>query len=52
MQAFVLLDEDIYRSLDEARKWVVLGFTDFTSPKMHELSGERYELFCTGKHAA
>lgn len=34
-------NEDIYRSLDEARKWVVLGFTDFTSPKMHELWGRK-----------
>lgn len=30
-------NEDIYRCLDEARKWVVLGFTDFTSPKMHRI---------------
>jgi uncharacterized protein (TIGR04255 family) len=29
--------EDICRGLDAARKWVVLGFTDFTSRKMHEI---------------
>jgi uncharacterized protein (TIGR04255 family) len=34
-------DVDIYRGLDEARKWVVLGFTDFTSPKMHEMWGRK-----------
>jgi uncharacterized protein (TIGR04255 family) len=33
--------EDICRGLDEARKWVVLGFTDFTSPKMHTLWGRK-----------
>ncbi|SPE44009.1 conserved hypothetical protein [Candidatus Sulfotelmatobacter sp. SbA7] len=33
--------EDICRGLDEARKWVVLGFTDFTSPKMHALWGRK-----------
>lgn len=34
-------NEDIYRGLDEARKWVVLGFTDFTSPKMHKIWGRK-----------
>jgi uncharacterized protein (TIGR04255 family) len=34
-------NEDIYQALDEARKWVVLGFTDFTSPKMHEIWGRK-----------
>lgn len=34
-------DQDVYQSLDEARKWVVLGFTDFTGPKMHKLWGRR-----------
>lgn len=34
-------NEDIYRGLDDARKWVVLGFTDFTSPKMHKLWGRK-----------
>jgi uncharacterized protein (TIGR04255 family) len=30
-------DEDILRSLDAARAWVVQGFTDITSSKMHEI---------------
>jgi uncharacterized protein (TIGR04255 family) len=34
-------DKDIYRGLDEARSWVVLGFTDFTGPKMHEIWGRK-----------
>lgn len=34
-------NEDIYQGLDEARKWVVLGFTDFTSAKMHEIWGRK-----------
>jgi len=34
-------NEDIYRGLDEARKWVVLGFTDFTGPKMHKIWGRK-----------
>jgi len=34
-------DDDIHRGLDEARKWVVLGFTDFTSPKMHGIWGRK-----------
>ena len=34
-------NKDIYRCLDEARKWVVLGFTDFTGPKMHKLWGRK-----------
>jgi uncharacterized protein (TIGR04255 family) len=34
-------NQDIYRCLDEARKWVVLGFTDFTSNKMHEIWGRK-----------
>jgi uncharacterized protein (TIGR04255 family) len=29
--------ELIVSSLNQAREWVVRGFTDFTSPKMHEL---------------
>ena len=34
-------DGDIYQGLDQARKWVVLGFTDFTSAKMHKIWGRR-----------
>ena len=34
-------NEEIYRSLDEARKWVTLGFTDFTSGKMHKIWGRK-----------
>jgi len=34
-------NEDIYHGLDEARRWVVLGFTDFTSPKMHDIWGRK-----------
>ncbi len=34
-------NEEIYRCLDEARKWVVLGFTDFTSPRMHRIWGRK-----------
>jgi len=33
--------DEICRCLDEARKWVVLGFTDFTSPKMHKIWGRK-----------
>jgi uncharacterized protein (TIGR04255 family) len=34
-------NQDIYRRLDDARKWAVLGFTDFTSSKMHEIWGRK-----------
>jgi uncharacterized protein (TIGR04255 family) len=34
-------NEDIYGGLDEARKWVVLGFADFTGPSMHKLWGRK-----------
>jgi uncharacterized protein (TIGR04255 family) len=34
-------DESIYLGLDAARKWVVLGFTDFTSPTMHKIWGRK-----------
>jgi uncharacterized protein (TIGR04255 family) len=34
-------NEDIRRCLDESRKWVVLGFTDFTGPKMHAIWGRK-----------
>lgn len=34
-------NEEIYRCLDEARERVVLGFTDFTSPKMHQIWGRK-----------
>jgi uncharacterized protein (TIGR04255 family) len=30
-------DSDLFSSLDLAREWVVRGFTDFTSAKMHRL---------------
>jgi uncharacterized protein (TIGR04255 family) len=31
--------EEILSALDAAHKWVVRGFTDFTSPQMHEIWG-------------
>ncbi|MGD0161434.1 MAG: TIGR04255 family protein [Candidatus Sulfotelmatobacter sp.] len=34
-------NEQIYRCLSEARERVVLGFTDFTSPKMHKIWGRK-----------
>jgi len=33
--------EIIVSSLNQAREWVVKGFTEFTSPKMHQLWGRR-----------
>jgi uncharacterized protein (TIGR04255 family) len=34
-------DKDIYLCLDEARSWVVTGFTDFTSQEMHRIWGRK-----------
>ena len=33
--------KELLRCLDLARAWVVRGFTDFTSPKMHAIWGKR-----------
>lgn len=35
------LDKDICVCLDEARSWVVKGFTDFTSQEMHKMWGRK-----------
>jgi uncharacterized protein (TIGR04255 family) len=34
-------NQDIYRCLDEAHRWVILGFTDFTGRKMHDIWGRK-----------
>jgi uncharacterized protein (TIGR04255 family) len=34
-------DEDVFAWLDMARKWVVRGFADFTTPEMHQVWGKQ-----------